>query len=831
MATSTAVPTPSLIVGLRLNSKRAAVFGSGQSAASRAVFALDAGADVVIYGGNVAEQLGKWIDNGRVSVVPTGKYSSSDLAGFSVVFVTDAALAQTVAQDAHAIGIPVNVAGDSEFSDFSLLPTYRGSSSLQVAVTTNGVAPRVASQLLKEIVSKLPEGLDGQLKEVAQLNYLAQETERKRAAALAKLDFGSKAVVSPATPQDISTAVTAAQTPVHPLSSPGSVAEAAVADLAALSASGAPQTIDVQAASSYVAYALSDLCFVYAAREQELGEAALAWSRQAEKNAYGEWVSALRMQTRQGAGHALWGSLAAGSRVSAVAAAPSLPYMLPVLAELTAQKQPVVLHVAAQSLDDQADVQTDFSDAFVALQSGAVFLASASAQEAHDMALIAHAVAQAAGTPVVHLTNGAAEAAEAAAVSVASFAQLTGFVAAVSAAAPANAAAAVAAAFTQFAQTFGRTYQSFEYTGSASASTVVVAIGSTASTVQAALPALVKEADVGLLTVRALRPWDAQALFAQLPQTAARVVVLRDAQDDISPDALFSDIATGAFLARPAAPVRATSVNVYGKASADVIATVREALGLEPLAVAETEVEVVSAEEAAAPAEAGEVSLADTEPQAYVDSPLAIAQRLAFPEAFATAVTARPGEKTFTVKVSSKYRMTPDSYDRNIIHIEFDARGTGLTYEIGDALGVFGYNDASQVSDFCAQYGLDQSQYVTALKDGQSQTRSVHSWLTHALDLFGRPSKKFYAALADFATDTAQADKLRWLTTSEGAVEFKDRVADTVTYADLLLEFGSARPSILHLVDMIPAIKPRHYSIASSAKMHPGYVHLCVVIV
>ncbi|ORX72207.1 riboflavin synthase domain-like protein [Linderina pennispora] len=280
-----------------------------------------------------------------------------------------------------------------------------------------------------------------------------------------------------------------------------------------------------------------------------------------------------------------------------------------------------------------------------------------------------------------------------------------------------------------------------------------------------------------------------------------------------------------------AAPVRATSVNVYGKASADVIATVREALGLEPLAVAETEAEVVSAEEAAAPAEAGEVSLADTEPQAYVDSPLAIAQRLAFPEAFATAVTARPGEKTFTVKVSSKYRMTPDSYDRNIIHIEFDARGTGLTYEIGDALGVFGYNDASQVSDFCAQYGLDQSQYVTALKDGQSQTRSVHSWLTHALDLFGRPSKKFYAALADFATDTAQADKLRWLTTSEGAVEFKDRVADTVTYADLLLEFGSARPSILHLVDMIPAIKPRHYSIASSAKMHPGYVHLCVVIV
>ncbi|KAJ1790455.1 sulfite reductase [NADPH] flavoprotein component [Coemansia sp. RSA 2399] len=128
-------------------------------------------------------------------------------------------------------------------------------------------------------------------------------------------------------------------------------------------------------------------------------------------------------------------------------------------------------------------------------------------------------------------------------------------------------------------------------------------------------------------------------------------------------------------------------------------------------------------------------------------------------------------------------------------------------------------------------YGLDGGEFVTAVKDGQCQTRSVHSWLTHALDLFGRPSKKFYSALADFAADEKEADKLRLLTTSEGSIEFKDRVADTVTYAELLLEFASARPSVLHLVDLIAPIKPRHYSIASSAKMHPGSVHLCVVTV
>ncbi|PIA18447.1 riboflavin synthase domain-like protein [Coemansia reversa NRRL 1564] len=210
---------------------------------------------------------------------------------------------------------------------------------------------------------------------------------------------------------------------------------------------------------------------------------------------------------------------------------------------------------------------------------------------------------------------------------------------------------------------------------------------------------------------------------------------------------------------------------------------------------------------------------------------LAVAKRVVFPEAFGTQLAARPGEKTFMVKVSSLRRMTPDTYDRNIIHIEFDTSDTDLTYEIGDALGVYGFNDAAQVRAFCTQYGLDGEQLVTATRDGQGQTRSVHSWLTHALDLFGRPSKKFYTALADFATDEKEAEKLRWLTTSEGSVEFKDRVADTTTYADLLNEFTSARPSFLYLVDLIAPIKPRHYSIASSAKMHPGSVHLCVVTV
>ncbi|KAJ2128220.1 sulfite reductase [NADPH] flavoprotein component, partial [Coemansia sp. RSA 788] len=380
------MPTPSLIVGLRLGGKKAAVFGDGPIAASRAVFALDAGADVVLYTANVPESLAKWTDSGRVTAVPVAKYESSDISQFSVVFVAAGANGAEIARDAHVAGVPVNVAGDGELSDFTLMPTYRGASGLQIAVTTNGVAPRAASRLLREIVDKLPSDLEPQLVQVEQLAQVARTAELERAKVLASMEVSQSDNEVSQSDNEVSQSATAADTPTLG-SAPSSVAEGPeYLDLATLrtSATQVTQDTNVATASAYVAHALSDLCFVYAAREQTLGAAALAWTRRAEKNAYGEWVSALRMETRLGAGHAAWGALASGSRVAAIASSESLPYMAPVLAQLAARRQPIVVHAAAQSLDDASCVRSDVAGVFASLHSRAVVLASASAQEAHD---------------------------------------------------------------------------------------------------------------------------------------------------------------------------------------------------------------------------------------------------------------------------------------------------------------------------------------------------------------------------------------------------------------------------------------------------------------
>ena len=67
--------------------------------------------------------------------------------------------------------------------------------------------------------------------------------------------------------------------------------------------------------------------------------------------------------------------------------------------------------------------------------------------------------------------------------------------------------------------------------------------------------------------------------------------------------------------------------------------------------------------------------------------------------------------------------------------------------------------------------------------------------------------------------------------TAEGAALYRDLVHDFAHHADVFKKFSSARPPIEQLLQMIPVLKPRSYSIASSPLMHPDRIQLCVVLV
>lgn len=192
-------------------------------------------------------------------------------------------------------------------------------------------------------------------------------------------------------------------------------------------------------------------------------------------------------------------------------------------------------------------------------------------------------------------------------------------------------------------------------------------------------------------------------------------------------------------------------------------------------------------------------------------------------------------EHTYLVTCTVNRRLTPLDYDRNVFHLEFDTAGTGLKYAIGEALGVYGWNDEQDVLDFCKWYGADPERLITipvAANEGKMYTRTTFQALQQQIDLFGRPPKSFYAELAAYATSPADRLALQFIGAPEGSSTFKKLgEKDTVTFAEVLQRYPSAKPGIETLCEMIGDIKPRHYSIASAQSAVGDRVDLLVVTV
>ncbi|AEY99058.1 FAGR237Cp [Eremothecium gossypii FDAG1] len=214
-----------------------------------------------------------------------------------------------------------------------------------------------------------------------------------------------------------------------------------------------------------------------------------------------------------------------------------------------------------------------------------------------------------------------------------------------------------------------------------------------------------------------------------------------------------------------------------------------------------------------------------------------IAKKIAFKEAYGVTSEIRPdlSMNNFIVKVKENRRVTPTDYERYIFHIEFDISGTGLKYEIGDALGIHARNNEESVKSFLHAYRLKEDGIIvlpSKNEAGYLESRTVLQVFVENLDIFGKPSKRFYEGLVEFAEDEAERLKLQHLVSPAGASELK-RFQDEeyYTYVDIFDLFPSARPPLDRLIELIAPLKRREYSIASSQRVHPNELHLLIVVV
>ncbi|MCW1926009.1 flavodoxin domain-containing protein [Luteolibacter arcticus] len=155
-------------------------------------------------------------------------------------------------------------------------------------------------------------------------------------------------------------------------------------------------------------------------------------------------------------------------------------------------------------------------------------------------------------------------------------------------------------------------------------------------------------------------------------------------------------------------------------------------------------------------------------------------------------------------------------------HVALSLEGSGLDYEVGDALGVYPQNPPSVVDEILAALPFNTKVTVPLPDGGEVSLRDA---LISNYDI-GTLNKsliqKWQARSGSpFLRSLVQADdKKAWDDFCWG----RDLI-------DLVLDYPADFTDAEDFVATLKKLQPRLYSIASSPKAHPGEVHLCVGIV
>ncbi|WP_217527300.1 assimilatory sulfite reductase (NADPH) flavoprotein subunit [Vibrio cholerae] len=175
-------------------------------------------------------------------------------------------------------------------------------------------------------------------------------------------------------------------------------------------------------------------------------------------------------------------------------------------------------------------------------------------------------------------------------------------------------------------------------------------------------------------------------------------------------------------------------------------------------------------------------------------------------------------EQPYTASLSTSQKITGRDSGKDVRHIEIDLADSGITYQPGDALGVWYENRPQLVNALLDSVGLSGHEEVQV--DGE--TLSLHLALTHHYEITAANPQ----LVAQFA-ELAQSQKLTSLAQDKEALR---EYATRTQVIDVLRE-EKVPLSATQLLSLLRRLTPRLYSIASSQSEVGEEVHLTVGVV
>lgn len=184
----------------------------------------------------------------------------------------------------------------------------------------------------------------------------------------------------------------------------------------------------------------------------------------------------------------------------------------------------------------------------------------------------------------------------------------------------------------------------------------------------------------------------------------------------------------------------------------------------------------------------------------------------------ATAHSPYNKQNPYTATLLTSQKITGRDSGKDVRHIEIDLEGSGLTYQPGDALGVWFENSSELANAILGKVGLSGVETVDV--DGESL--SIHSALVSKYEITTSNPQ----LITKFA-ELSGSKKLQKL------VDDKDKLREysaNTQIVDVLAE-KKTKLTAGELISLLRRLTPRLYSIASSQEEVDEEVHLTVALV
>ena len=320
--------------------------------------------------------------------------------------------------------------------------------------------------------------------------------------------------------------------------------------------------VDGNTAAAQIAFACSEVAAIYPITPSSpMAETCDELASMCKTNIWGSIPSIVEMESEGGAAGAVHGSLTTGSLTTTFTASQGLLLMIPNMYKIAGELCPSVFHVSARSLaSNSLCIFGDQGDVMACRQTGFAMLCSNSVQEAHDMAMVAHAATLKSKVPFLHFFDGFRTSHEVQKIDeipqdvirqmideeyvedfrrraldpehptmrgTASNPDVTFQLREVCNKFYDATPAIVQEYMDRLEKLTGRAYKLYDYVGAKDAEYVVVAMGSGCDTLHETVDALVKEGKkVGLVKVHLYRPFSMKDFVGAIPATAKVITVL-----------------------------------------------------------------------------------------------------------------------------------------------------------------------------------------------------------------------------------------------------------------------------------------------------------------